>query len=95
MVSRIVSLDQSHFSPSGAEMRISNTGEQRVDLAVYVKGQRVHEGRVVANTAARHPAQVVAHTVQDYKKSYMQRSEIKQAAILPEEVEVRGQMVYS
>jgi hypothetical protein len=76
-------------------MRISNTGEQRVDLAVYIKGQRVHEERIVTRTSVRHPAQIVAHVAQDFKKSYMQRPEVKQAAILPEEVQVLGQMVYS
>lgn len=75
-------------------MRISSNGEQRVDLSVFIRGQRVHEEQVSTRTTVRHPAQIANQVAQDYKKTFMQREEVKQAAILPEEVVVHAQLVY-
>jgi hypothetical protein len=68
-------------------MRISSTDGYKVDLTVIVKG--------TYQTPVRHPAQIATLAASDYRKSFMQREEVRKAAILPEEVEIRAQLVYS
>lgn len=78
----------------GGRMRISSTDGYKVDLTVVVRGQRVLDERITYQTPVRHPAQIASLAASDYRKTFMQREEVKKAAILPEEVEVRGQLVY-
>jgi hypothetical protein len=75
-------------------MRISSAGGYKVDLTVLVKGQRVLEDRITYQTAVRHPDQIAADAAKDYRSVFLQREEVRKAAILPEEVEIRGQLVY-
>jgi hypothetical protein len=76
-------------------MRISSAGGYKVDLTVIVRGKRVLEDRITYQTTVRHPDQIASLAAKDYRKTFMQREEVRQAAILPEEVEIRGQLVYS
>jgi hypothetical protein len=76
-------------------MRISSTGEYRVDLTVFVKGLQVLEERVECRTAVRHPAQIVTQVVQEYKKTFLQREDVIRSLVRAEEVNIQGNLVYS
>jgi hypothetical protein len=60
-----------------------------------VKGRRVHEEQLTVTTVVRHPKSIESNVAMDFKKAFMQRPEVKHAAILPEEVEVHAQLLYS